>query len=186
MSPAERILSRVEYELNTGCWLWPGAASRYGQIGIGHQKHRQVHVVMFEATVRPLSPGECVLHRCDTPLCCNPAHLFGGSQADNMADCARKGRNPMQAHPERSSLRNVRREVRGVEHHLAKLTPESAAAIRAEYRPGASKYRPEGGLRWLARKYGVNDRTIMRVVRGETWVQAALRPTSTRTEGEKP
>lgn len=35
-----------------------------------------------------------VMHACDNRQCINPSHLSLGSQADNMADCYKKGRNP--------------------------------------------------------------------------------------------
>ncbi len=46
----------------------------------------------FELTFGPIPRGQGVLHRCDNPPCCNPAHLFLGDQSANMADAAHKGR----------------------------------------------------------------------------------------------
>lgn len=51
---------------------------------------------MFELMVRPLETGEVVMHTCDNPGCVNPKHLRGGSQKENVSDCARKGRRAPQ------------------------------------------------------------------------------------------
>ncbi len=37
--------------------------------------------------------GMDVLHPCDNPACCDPAHLFLGTQQDNIDDMVAKGRN---------------------------------------------------------------------------------------------
>lgn len=52
-----------------------------------------VHRAAWEVTYGPIPEGASVLHRCDTPLCCNPACLFLGTQDDNMKDMTQKGRH---------------------------------------------------------------------------------------------
>jgi len=95
-SAAERIaaLSAVS---ESGCLLWRGHKGNtgYGLISLrepGGQRTRLVHRVAWENANGPIPEGMYVLHRCDTKLCCNPAHLFLGTHVDNMADMAAKGR----------------------------------------------------------------------------------------------
>ena len=92
IDPIERILSRIEHRGT--CWIYTGSASGdgYGVIGIGRKSCR-VHRVMFEKFVRNLVNGELVCHTCDTPRCCNPAHLFAGTHADNAKDRESKCRS---------------------------------------------------------------------------------------------
>lgn len=84
---------------STGCWLWTGgrqtpsptSPSGYGKVQVNGRRvfaHRRA----YELACGPIPVGLQVLHRCDTPLCIRPAHLFLGTQADNMADMAAKGR----------------------------------------------------------------------------------------------
>ena len=86
---------RLTPEPNSGCWLWDGAATRdgYGLVTIAPQKwpHR-VHRLAWEEAYGPIPAGMSVLHRCDVPACCNPNHLFLGSQQDNVTDMQEKGR----------------------------------------------------------------------------------------------
>lgn len=90
MKPAiERILERSSKESN-GCWIWQGAKTPrgYGQIGSGRQ---YVHRIVYHVLVGPVGKM-FVLHKCDNPSCVNPAHLFLGTQADNVRDMWNKGR----------------------------------------------------------------------------------------------
>ncbi len=77
------------------CWPWTGPRDHkgYGRVGRSHKAHR----LAWESVNGPIPQmpghhGACVLHRCDEPPCCNPAHLFLGTNRDNVADMKRKGR----------------------------------------------------------------------------------------------
>lgn len=80
------------------CWLFTGKARLYGGYGSilgtveGKRRPLYTHRLSWELTRGPIPDGLFVLHKCDVPLCCNPDHLFLGSQADNLADARQKGR----------------------------------------------------------------------------------------------
>lgn len=78
----------------SGCWVWTGSTTRrgwHGRISVNHHLV-MAHRVAYELWVGPIPEGLKVLHRCDNPPCCNPMHLFLGTQRDNMQDAGRKGR----------------------------------------------------------------------------------------------
>ena len=89
----------------TGCWLWTGrlvnrkvATETYGVIVIARKSVR-AHRYSWELHNGPIPEGMQVLHKCDTPRCVNPEHLFLGTNADNMADKYTKGRQHLKDIP---------------------------------------------------------------------------------------
>lgn len=159
MTTIERFESKFVPEPNSGCWLWSAMADRDGY-GRFHADGKMVgaHRFSFEVYVGPI-PGDLhVLHRCDEPSCVNPAHLFLGTNADNVADRDAKGR---QAIGDRNASRLYpERRPRGEGHANAKLTSAQAAAIHAaQGETGKS----------VAARLGVSETLVSRVRRGKAW-----------------
>lgn len=81
-----------------GCWLWTRSTliAGYGQIvlpGLPRGQARDLaHRVAYRLVYGEIPSGHVVMHRCDVPSCCNPSHLRAATQAENLADMARKGR----------------------------------------------------------------------------------------------
>jgi hypothetical protein len=100
-----RLLERHETDAN-GCWLWTGYVCKKthrGYINLGSGVPIQTSRAMWQAVHGPIPKGLLVCHECDVPRCINPAHLWLGTNDQNMRDMIRKGRhyNSMKTHCKR-------------------------------------------------------------------------------------
>ncbi len=94
-SVAERFWSKVSKGEDNTCWEWAAALNNgYGWFLIDKKARNAHRVAAFLTGLIPTVDGGLhVLHRCDNTKCCNPKHLFVGTNADNVADRVSKGRS---------------------------------------------------------------------------------------------
>ena len=127
----------------SGCWLWSGSTHNgYGMLGIRDATIR-AHRASWELHKGSIPENMLVLHKCDTPPCVNPEHLFLGTHQDNVADKVSKFR-----------------QTRGEDQPRSKLTEKQVLQIRIRY---------EALQRELAQEFGVKRLTIFRIIRRQRW-----------------
>jgi hypothetical protein len=142
------------------CWLWTGrvnapAPRDYGILSV-KGRNCLVHRLMYAEHVGDPT-GKSVCHHCDVARCVNPAHLFLGTQSENMKDASRKGRLGMQQDPSRSHFRRA---------GWSKLTDRHVAEIRVLIAQGV-------GGRPIADAFGVSLDVIHGIRCGKRWKHVA-------------
>jgi hypothetical protein len=158
--PFQRVLDKVVPIPIAGCWIFTGALNEagYGIVGLGGRgaPNDRAHRITYRHFVGEIPKGMFVCHRCDTPACCNPHHLFVGTNRDNVKDMISKGRN---SRPPRNP------HVVGSVHPLSKLKEEFIPEMRSLYARGWTQQQ-------LAEKYGVVHQTISKVLCGKRFKHA--------------
>ena len=115
----QRFWERVARMGPEDCWEWQGYRnpSGYGQTS-WNGKLSLAHRIAQSLTDGEWSNRLHVCHTCDNPPCCNPAHLWRGTDLANQRDMIRKGRE-----------RHV--APLGEAHGMSRLTAEDVTDIRA-------------------------------------------------------
>lgn len=135
----------------SGCWIWCGLrfSDGYGQVNYKNRPLR-VHRAAMElwngepGMLDKTSPIQ-VLHRCDTPLCFNPDHLWLGDPKANNGDRDAKGRG-----------------YRGEGHAWTKLTVDQVREIRELAAGGVTQQA-------IADRFHVTQGAIGSIVRRRSW-----------------
>lgn len=148
-----RLMSKVSVTA-TGCWEYQGRKDLkgYTRIGIGPER-MLTHRAAWMLRHGPIPAGLFVCHGCDNPPCCNPAHMFLGTAADNNADMAAKGR----AH---------KTGMAGELHPGSKLTRADVAEIRQLVAAGGLTQEQIGS------RFGVGQTQVWRIAHHYSWVAA--------------
>lgn len=149
----ERLMSRVN-KTDT-CWLWTGCVNihGYGKIGIpglGQGVTTATHRLAWKLLRGPIPEGINVCHHCDNPPCCNPDHLFLGTQKDNLQDMGKKGRHPGPG-------------FFGETHNKAKLTEAKVIEIRRLHKEKKLLHSE------LAKLFNISKPNVSHILSRRTW-----------------
>lgn len=130
----------------SGCWLWTSAWEKkgYGQA----TNNKRAHRLSWEIHFGDIPSGMRVCHKCDTPACVNPGHLFLGTDLDNVRDKVRKGRHSY-----------------GERNGLAKIDSLAAVSICNDPRDASA----------VAMDHGISVSLVHHVRKGRVWGHATGR-----------
>ena len=137
------------------CWIWTGFCNAKGYglkswpipRGDKPQTSLLAHRVSWMIHRGKIPDGLKVLHTCDNPPCCNPEHLFLGTDGDNARDRDQKGRAA---------------DKRGINNGRARLTEDDVRFIRGQLAAGVSGAE-------LARQFGVKKETVYAIAIRKNW-----------------
>ena len=144
------------------CIIWNGAKAGKGYgVRCINNKMTYVHRIAAEERFGKIPKGMVVAHKCDTPACYNPDHLFICTQKENLEDMRRKGRSAIgdkhrtKKHPELI--------LKGSQIGNSKLKEEIVKQIREMYIPRKMS------LTMVAKEFGIAFQTVSKIVNRKSW-----------------
>ncbi|MBU1621785.1 MAG: HNH endonuclease [Gammaproteobacteria bacterium] len=141
INDVERFWFKVDIKSDEECWPWKAGkfSSGYGEIKI-KGKNLKAHRVAWELLNGEIPEGKQCLHNCDNRSCCNPSHLYIGTQSDNNLD--------------------IQHRNSGHSGRLSKFKTEGVLEIRRMHKEGYSAYE-------IAVKFNSGERHIRKICKGE-------------------
>lgn len=156
--------------MDTPCWTWTAYKTNhgYGMFSCCNGKMITSHRVSWVISNGQIDNddsyhGTCVCHQCDNPACCNPKHLFLGTQGDNARDRENKDRGNHAKGDANGSRKYPERLMRGDSHSSAKLSSTKVIEIRTRYANGGVLCRE------LAVEFGVSTGLITHIIQRRCW-----------------
>jgi hypothetical protein len=145
------------------CHLWKGKPAAmtngYPRLGVtvrkGVVKNFRVGRLIVARTFG-LDPDDhtwVAMHSCDVKACCNPLHLWPGTQRKNLQEAIARGRYRI-----------------GEGHASARLSASQVQLIRTMRRNGTAS------TAYLASLFGISRGHVIKIVAGERWADSAVIP----------
>ena len=139
----DRFWSKIDKRSKDECWPWLDHTDKdgYPPFRVGKYRYKAGRVILFLTTGD--DPGvNQACHSCNNPSCCNPSHLYAGTQSDNFQRAIEE-----------------KRAFVGQKNGRAKLTEADIVAIR-----GSSE-----SNRILCERYSISNGHISRIRLQQSW-----------------
>jgi hypothetical protein len=137
----DSLMKRIKINKKTGCWEIQGYLDKDGY---GEVSGKRAHRAAYELFIGEIPPKINVCHKCDNPKCCNPDHLFLGTQKENIKDMMLKGRKDP-----RFGERNTQNKIK--EHQVLEIFNSNDLQHQ------------------IAKKYGIDQSTVSYIKSGKLW-----------------